>query len=581
MLVEMAARFTNVNQPGKRLSRARRWSRILVWSAFAVVLTLRLLHPPTPVESRGAGPWAFPERRGYFRPPAHIQPPVSAVPGDLWRIHIDIAPEHVEKLRGYSWSGWGGHPQQRPEVLVTVREGRTLYTNVDLHLKGAAGSFRPFDDKPALTLHFSKHVSGQQFHGYHQISLNNSVQDPSYLSEAICRELFEAAGVPVPRVHHATVLVNDRDLGLYVLTEGWGKPFLRRHFRDVSGNLYDGGFVQDITGTLGTNSGDHRSDRSDLDRLREVVLEPDLASHPERLARVLDVDRFVSLIAMEVMTCHWDGYALNRNNYRLFHDVETDRMVFMPHGLDQMFGVFRSTPDSSILPPMQGLVARALLATPEGRDSYLQRIAALRSQVFLEDQLTNRVRELARRIRPTLAAYGRDVAEQHDAQVAYLCQRIAERARSISEQLDSPQVPIAFDDRRVARLSGWEPRFASPRSGVAHLTTAEEDGRNVLRIAAGPGGGVGAWRTRALLEAGQYRFEGNVQTRGVGPRGGVSLRISGARNAGFQASDEVWSALSHRFTVRETLVEVELICELRTPRGEAWFDRDSLRLVRE
>jgi hypothetical protein len=173
------------------------------------------------------------------------------------------------------------------------------------------------------------------------------------------------------------------------------------------------------------------------------------------------------------------------------------------------------------------------------------------------------------------------VAEQHDAQVAYLCRRIAERARSISEQLDSPQVPIAFDDRGVARLSDWEPRSASPRSGVAHLTTAEEDGRNVLRITAGPGGGVGAWRTRILLEAGQYRFEGNVQTRGVGPRGGVSLRISGARNAGFQASDEVWSALAYRFTVKQTLVEVELICELRTPGGEAWFDRDSLQLVRE
>ena len=581
MLVWTAAAFVNMSLPGRKLSSARRWSRILVWSTFGVVVTLRLLFPPEPVESGGTPPQDFAEGRRSRHPPTRIQPPVSEVPADLWRLHISIAPNDVETLRGYSWAGWGRQRQERPEVRVTVREGRTLCTNVALHLKGAAGSFRPFDDKPAFTLQFSKHVSGQQFHGYSQISLNNSVQDPSYLSEAISRELFEAAGVPVPLAHHATVLVNDRDLGLYVLTEGWGKPFLRRHFKNVSGNLYDGGFVQDITADLATNSGDDRSDRSDLNRLREVVLEPDLANDPERLTQVLDRERFISFLAMEVMTCHWDGYALNRNNYRLFHDIGTDRMVFMPHGLDQMFGVFRSSPGSSIQPPMQGLVAQAVMATAAGRELYLQRMATLRSQVFLEDRLTNRVQELSRQIRPTLEAYGRDLAEQHDAHVAYLCQRIVERARSISQQLESPQGPMAFDDQAVARLSGWAPDFTSRRRGRVSFEKEERDGRKVLRISTGPGGGVGAWRTRALLEAGQYRLEGNVQTRGVGPRGGVSLRISGTRDAGIRASDDEWSVLSYRFTVTQALAEIELICELRSPSGEAWFERESLRLVRE
>jgi len=360
------------------------------------------------------------------------------VPADLWRIQIEIAPADVEKLRGYHWRGWGGQRQERPEVLVTVREGRIVHTNVALHLKGAAGSFRPFDDKPALTLSFTKHVPGRRFHGYGKISLNNSVQDPSYLSEVISRELFEAAGVPVPRADHATVLINGRDLGLYVLTEGWGKPFLRRYFRNVSGNLYDGGFVQDITGELDTNSGDHAPDRSDLNRLAEAAAESDAARRWERLRQVLDLDRFLSFMAVEIMTCHWDGYALNRNNYRVFHDLEADRMVFMPHGLDQMFGVARSFPGSSIRPPMQGLVAQAVITTPTGRERYLERIATLRTNVFDEHNLTNRVHELSRRIRPTLAAYAPDLAQEHDTHVANLCERIVARARSISAQLASP-----------------------------------------------------------------------------------------------------------------------------------------------
>jgi hypothetical protein len=405
-----------------------------------VVVTLRILFPPEPVESVDNTRRDFPQGRRFRHAPTRVNPPVSEVPTNLWRLHIEIAAEDVEKLRGYVWNGWRGQRQERPKVLTTVREGSILYTNVSLNLKGSAGSFRPFDDKPAVTLSFSKHAPGQRFHGYHKISLNNSVQDPSYLTEVISRELFEAAGVPVPRAHHATLLINSRDLGLYVMTEGWGKPFLRRHFRKVGGNLYDGGFLQDINQDLDTNSGNDREDRSDLNRLREAILEPDPAIRSERLGEVLDVERFITFVALEVMTCHWDGYALNRNNYRLFHNAETGRMVFMPHGMDQMFGVTRSHPGSSIRPQMVGMVAQASLSTPGWQQAYLERIADLRSRLFLEEKLTNRVHELSRRIRPTLAAYGLDLAEQHDAEVAHLCWRIVTRARSISEQLSAPDV---------------------------------------------------------------------------------------------------------------------------------------------
>lgn len=551
----------------------------MIWITFVVVVGVRVLFPPEHVEFPSPPP-ANPDREGPFRhPPTRIQPPTAPVPADLWRIHIEIQPEDAEKLRGYRWNRWREQRQERPEVLVTVREGGEVYTNVALHLKGSAGSFRSFDDKPALTLNFSQSASGQRFHGYGKISLNNSVQDPSYLSEAISRELFEAAGVPVPRADHATVLINGRDLGLYVLTEGWGKPFLRRYFKNVSGNLYDGGFVQDISGDLDTNSGDDRADRSDLDRLLEAASETDGMKRAELLARSLDLERFFSFVAMEIMTCHWDGYSLNRNNYRVFHDRDADRMVFMPHGLDQMFGVRRSSPDSSIDPSMRGSVAQAVMSTSGSRERYLERIATLRANVFIEEKLTNRVHELARRIRPTLAAYAPELAEEHDREVGYLCQRIGDRARSISEQLASPENPISFDAHGVARLPDWAP--VQRQRGMVDLELAERDGRKVLQVAAGPGGGVGAWRTRVLLEAGAYRFEGNARTRGVGRAGGVTLRISGTRDLSIQASDDEWSLFSCSFAISQPLAEIELICEMRAGRGEAWFDLESLRLVRE
>src|SRR5437867_574567 len=80
-----------------------------------------------------------------------------------------------------------------------------------------------------------KWANGQRFHGLQKISLNNSVQDASLVSHKFSRELYTHVGVPVPRAGHTRVELNKRDLGLYVLTEGWNKQFLKRHFKNTKG----------------------------------------------------------------------------------------------------------------------------------------------------------------------------------------------------------------------------------------------------------------------------------------------------------------------------------------------------------
>src|ERR1051325_9040335 len=176
-------------------------------------------------------------------------------------LQIEIPAQSMAVLAQYEWSRQG-KPEERTSVGATVKEGTATFTNVAVHLKGAAGSFRPIDDKPGFTLNFDKFAKGQRFHGLEKLSLNNCVQDPSYISDKLCRELFARAGVPVPRANYATVTLNGRPLGLYLLTEGWNKQFLKRHFQNTKGNLYDCGFARDITGHLFVNSGEN-SDQSD------------------------------------------------------------------------------------------------------------------------------------------------------------------------------------------------------------------------------------------------------------------------------------------------------------------------------
>jgi spore coat protein H len=354
---------------------------------------------------------------------------------NVLRIQIQISSKDLDILRETRRFGWGGNDEKRPVVRAKVVEGAQVYTNVALHLKGAAGSFREVDDNPCFTLNFQKFAPGQTFHGLHKLSLNNSVQDPSFLTEKICRELFEAAGVPVPRAGHAKVSLNRTDLGLRVLVEGFSKQFLKRYFKNTKGNLYDGGFLRDINQPLEVNSGDNPRDRSGLQALLNACGEPDPAKRFARLEKALDMDRFISFVAMDVIQCDWDGYAANRNNWRIFHDLDSNKMVFFPHGLDQMFGIERATPNYPIFPPMQGRVAAVVLRTPEGRRRYIARMNELYTNVFHVDALIKRVDELTAVIRPVIAQSNPQLANYHDYAIQNLKARITQRDKSLKRQL--------------------------------------------------------------------------------------------------------------------------------------------------
>ncbi len=264
-----------------------------------------------------------------------------------------------------------------------------------LKLKGAAGSFRGLDDRPALTLNMgppndakpdAKKVaqkdakidskkgakSGEsRFHGLDKFHLNNSVQDESYLAELICSQLCREAGCPAARVTHARVWLNGRDLGFYVLKEGLDEHFLARNFPGSQGrgNLYDGGFLQDIDAALERDEGEGPDDKADLKALVAACREGDPAKRWRLIAERLDVDAFLNLTALELMMSHWDGYVQNRNNYRVYFRPDDKRALFLPHGMDQMFG----DPGYSVFHVPGALVASAVLQNPDWKIKYRQR----------------------------------------------------------------------------------------------------------------------------------------------------------------------------------------------------------------
>lgn len=497
--------------------------------------------------------------------------------GPVPQLQIEIPDAGMEILRAYK-QVWRQPRPERVDVRVRVLEGGVAYTNVALHLKGSF-SFQPIDEKPSMTLNFEKFAPGQTYHGLTKIHLNNSVQDPSYLCESLARELFQSVGVPSPRATPALVRINGRELGVSVLVEGANKRFVKRHFASSEGNLYDGGSGGDVTKALETDSGKFPGNRSDLTNLVQAARTRDPDARLVRMGQVLDLAEFTTFAATEAFLVHWDGYAIGCNNYRVFHDVARDKMVFIPHGLDQLFGVSSSI-SLSLTPPFKGMVAKALFSIPESRQRYLARIGELSTNEFTVATLHARVDRMASRLRGALKDH-RSLRRSFDAAVENLKSRIARRAASVAGQLRNlPQpAPLAADNG--VRLGSWSFKSGSTRTASGGRTTS--DGRPLLTISTRGPESTGSWRSSVLLDAGHYEFTGMARTEGLPSNApgtnGVLLRISGERSTRGIAIAPDWTRFSYEFDVRG-VVDVELACEYRGPEGRGVFDLNTVRLVR-
>lgn len=300
-----------------------------------------------------------------------------------------------------------------------------------------------------------------------------------------------------------------------------------------------------------------------------------LTERSQQLGALLDTNRFLSFLAMEVLLGHRDGYALARNNFRLYHDPGSGRFVFLPSGMDNLLG----RASSSLQPRTAGTIASAFLEIPWARRAYRDRIGLLFTNHFRVAAITNAVRRHASGIARELpSAEAQSLMRESED----LCARIENRAREIARELALPErAPLEFKSK-VAALIGWR-AIGVPTDGGMDETNAAGVAtlhvRSHTRAAA-------SWRTTVWLAPGRYRFEGRARTRDVKPlpfarTSGVHLGVPGFAGASTAplAGDQDWTLLRVEFTVPNENRNVELQCHFRAESGEGWFDRDSLRVV--
>ena len=193
----------------------------------------------------------------------------------------------------------------------------------------------------------------------------------------------------------------------------------------------------------------------------------------------------------------------------------------MPDGMDQLFG----KADAALLPKMSGIVAAAMMETPEGRALYKTKLQQLATNVFRVAEINRLIDERLTLLQPALERQERQAL---DKEVTNLKARIAARRENVSQQMQNwAREQVHFVQGRAA-LTNWVP-VAFGNKG--HLAEVKDPAGPVFRIAAEPGS-VASWKSRVLLSKGRYRFSGSaksteVKIQRVAKNFGARLRVPG------------------------------------------------------
>ena len=280
-------------------------------------------------------------------------------------------------------------------------------TRVGVRKKGFIGSMDSV--RPSLKVHYDEYTAGGNLYGLDHLTLNNSRQDSSYLHQCFSYDAFTDAGLPSPRCNFVHLVVNNEDLGVYVNVETIDKDFLARHFEDEDGDLFKATFGDFRPGWTGTfDSQNEGADPAWIQKLLSVLESAPDGELRRRVAEIIDLDRFLTYWAVEVLLLHWDGYAYNQNNYYVYGDPRTGRIVFLPWGTDGVFRTTGLTGPTSVF--ARGALTRRLYMNPETRDLYVARLREVMAAAWDEPRLLAETDRLELMIRPVVQRAGGSVS---------------------------------------------------------------------------------------------------------------------------------------------------------------------------
>ena len=296
--------------------------------------------------------------------------------------------------------------------------------------------------KGGWKVHFRK---DQPLEGLSDINLIFEYDARYVLAEHLAYELFTKSGVPAPKSGHVRVWSNGRPVGYHLLVEQPNRDFLKRTGRDESANLYKiiwhGQDIQSQHEKKSNFTNGH-------DDIKQIVAQLEQTQGKAQWAVIeknFNVAEFTSYYAVNMCIQNWDGFF---NNHTVYHDLKPNgKWGIIPWDKDKTwgdhdgasstynwyempltYGMRNDKPPGDLKSMFQrgpfgnsawwrppGWFSGPLLANPEFRKRFLDRLQEICNSKFTEAELNPIINQLEKRLEPEVrfraAAFGQNPSQ--------------------------------------------------------------------------------------------------------------------------------------------------------------------------
>ncbi len=253
------------------------------------------------------------------------------------------------------------------------------------------------NNKMPFKIKTNKYVSGQEYDGIREFTLNNSFQDPSMMREKMTYDIAGDLGLYALRTAYAKVYMDNIYWGVYTIVEG--KDEMYKHvFNDKDGDGIESTDFGDLC-YYGTNKSDYAYPNVDY---RYIIDNGDETTAWSRFITMLDkannsphinyhnlvspyfnIEDFAKYQAMNVYLLNSDSYIGEIGNQLYFYDTNASLWQVIPWDFNASFGLWNTstfTPTGYPIIPNKianGCVATFINTNATVKDYYLNTMCDL------------------------------------------------------------------------------------------------------------------------------------------------------------------------------------------------------------
>lgn len=203
--------------------------------------------------------------------------------------------------------------------------------------------------KKSFKVKFDK-FKGLKFDGLSEMNLNGEHNDPGIIRSKLVWDLMKMAEIEAPRSNHVQLYINGEYRGLYINVEHIDNNYLKTRKKTTSGQLFKCLYGSDFVyrGNSPSKYSDNvyepannlsSVDKTDLIQFTNLLEGLNTSEDRCEFEKKFDIDRYLKIMALEILVGHWDNSIYNINNSYLYFNDITGKLELISYDTDNTFGI--------------------------------------------------------------------------------------------------------------------------------------------------------------------------------------------------------------------------------------------------